>query len=128
MKLTRVLIKVSDYRRSFEFYKNTLGLKLSSSWQRKDSWGALFSAGNAVIEIIWYPSGKGLEECSYIPNKDKFEIDLEVNDVDIWYQRLVASAANVVDSPHEVPWGFRLFTVKDPDNIPIVLSQPIIKQ
>jgi catechol 2,3-dioxygenase-like lactoylglutathione lyase family enzyme len=125
MKLTRILIKVKDYRSSFEFYKNTLGLKLSSSWQRKDSWGALFSAGNAVIEIIWYPGGKGLEECNYIPDKDKFEIDLEVSDVDIWYRRLSASTVKVTDSPHDVPWGFRLFTIKDPDNIPIVLSQPI---
>jgi lactoylglutathione lyase len=125
MKLSRIMIKVRDYRRSFEFYKNILGLKLSSSWQRKDSWGALFSAGNAVIEIIWYPSGPGLEDCNYIPDRAKFEIDLEVNDVNIWYQRLKSAGVEVLDTPHDVPWGFHIFTVKDPDNTPIVLSQPI---
>ncbi len=127
MKLSRILIKVRDYRSSFEFYKTTLGLKLSSSWQRKDSWGAIFSAGNAVIEIIWFPSGTGLEECNYIPEHDKFVIELEVNDVDIWHRRLVSSAVKIIDSPHDTPWGFRLFTIKDPDNIPITLSQPMQK-
>lgn len=119
------MIKVKDYRQSFEFYKNVLGLKMSSSWQRKDSWGALFSAGGATIEIIWYPSGKGLDECNYIPRQNKFEIDLEVHDIDIWHRRLLEAGANIIDTPHNVPWGFRLFTVLDPDNIPIVISQPV---
>jgi catechol 2,3-dioxygenase-like lactoylglutathione lyase family enzyme len=119
------MIKVRDYRRSFEFYKNILGLKMSNSWQRKDSWGALFSAGTATIEIIWYPSGPGLDDCNYIAERDKMEIDLEVNDVDIWHQRLSSSGVMIVDAPHNVPRGFRQFTIKDPDNIPIVLSQPL---
>ena len=123
MKLSRVIIRVRDYRQSFEFYKNILGLKLTSSWQRKDSWGALFSAGTAAIEIIWIPSGQGLENCNYIPSHDKFEIDLEVNDINIWHQRLKSAGAMIVDEPHDTPWGMRLFRVKDPDNIPIVLSQ-----
>jgi predicted enzyme related to lactoylglutathione lyase len=125
MKLTRVMIKVKDYRKSFDFYSHVLGLKLSNSWQRKDSWGALFSVGAATIEIIWYPSGPGLDECNYVLEKDKMEIDLEVTDVDIWHRRLVSSGTPVVNAPHDVPWGFRQFTIKDPDNISIVLSQPI---
>jgi uncharacterized glyoxalase superfamily protein PhnB len=125
MKLTRVLIKVRDYRNSFEFYKNALGLKLSNSWQRKDSWGAIFSAGAAVIEIIWYPSGPGFDDCNYVIERAKIEIELEVSDVDIWHQRLVSSGATAVDTPHDVPWGLRQFTVKDPDNTPIILSQPL---
>jgi catechol 2,3-dioxygenase-like lactoylglutathione lyase family enzyme len=125
MKLSRVMIKVKDYRQSFEFYKNTLGLKMFNSWQRKDSWGALFSVGTATIEIIWYPTGPGLNDCNYILERDKLEIDLEVNDVDIQHRRLIAAGVTVVDAPHDVPWGFRQFTIKDPDNISIVLSQPL---
>ena len=125
MKLSRVVIKVKDYRRSFEFYKNILGLKLFNSWQRKDSWGAIFTAGNGMIEIIWYPSGDGLEQCNYSIEKEKFEIFLEVNDVDIQHRRLTAAGADVVDSPHDMPWGYRIFTIKDPDNIPLIFAQPL---
>jgi catechol 2,3-dioxygenase-like lactoylglutathione lyase family enzyme len=125
MKLSRVVIKVRDYRKSFEFYKDVLGLKLSSSWQRKDSWGALFSAGNAVVEILWLPSGVGLDECNYTIERNKIEVNLEVTDIDIWHRRLVAAGIAVDGPPRDVPWGFRLFTVKDPDNVPIVLAQPL---
>ena len=127
MKLTRVMIKVKDYRKSFEFYKNTLGLKMSQSWQRKDSWGALFSVGGPIIEIIWFPSGPGLDDCNYLMERDKLEVDLEVNDVDILHRRLMTSGITVVDSPHDVPWGFRQFAIKDPDGLRIVLSQPLAK-
>ncbi len=128
MKLTRVMIKVKDYRKSFDFYNHILGLKLANSWQRKDSWGALFSVGSGIIEIIWYPSATGLDDCNYTMERDKIEIDLEVTDVDIWHRRLAATGITVVNAPHDVPWGFRQFTVKDPDNMSIVLSQPIVKQ
>ncbi|HBC46981.1 MAG TPA: hypothetical protein DEO84_09445 [candidate division Zixibacteria bacterium] len=128
MKLTRVMIKVKDYRKSFDFYNHVLGLKMSNSWQRKDSWGALFSVGTATIEIIWYPSGQGLEECNYSIEKDKIEIDLEVNDVDIQYRRLSSSGMPIIKPPQDMPWGSRQFTIKDPDGTPIVLSQPIVKK
>lgn len=124
MKLTRVVIKTRDYRRSCDFYKSMLGLKMKSSWQRKDSWGAIFSAGNGDIEVIWYPSGEGLETCNYVPGKAKFDIFLETHDVDIIYRRLSDSGAEIVEQPHDAPWGYRLFTIKDPDNIPIVIAQP----
>jgi catechol 2,3-dioxygenase-like lactoylglutathione lyase family enzyme len=128
MKLTRVMIKVKDYRKSFDFYNHVLGLKMSNSWQRKDSWGALFSVGTATIEIIWYPSGPGFDDCNYTMEKDKLEIDLEVNDVDIQYRRLSTTGIPIINTPHDVPWGFRQFTIKDPDGMAIVLSQPIVKK
>jgi catechol 2,3-dioxygenase-like lactoylglutathione lyase family enzyme len=126
MKLTRVIIKAKDYRKSCDFYKNVLGLRLASSWQRKDSWGAIFSAGDGNIEIIWFPSGEGLEDCNYTPGREKFEIFLEVHDVDIIYQRL-KSSGGVIAPPRDEPWGYRLFTIKDPDNISIIISQLLIK-
>ncbi|OGC90370.1 MAG: hypothetical protein A2W25_02120 [candidate division Zixibacteria bacterium RBG_16_53_22] len=125
MKLTRVIIKAKDYRKSCDFYKNSLGLKMKSSWQRKDSWGAIFSAGAGDIEIIWYPSGEGLETCNYIPTAAKFDIFLEAHDVDIVYRRLSASGADIIDQPHDAPWGFRMFSLRDPDNIRIVIAQAL---
>jgi catechol 2,3-dioxygenase-like lactoylglutathione lyase family enzyme len=76
MKFARIVLKVKDYRSSFEFYHDILGLKLMNSWQREDSWGALFNAGPASVEIIWFPSGEGLEECNYSPERSKSVIFL----------------------------------------------------
>ena len=125
MKFSRVIIKVRDYRNSFEFYKNILGLKLTQSWQRKDSWGALFSAGNAEIEIIWYPSGEDLEDCNYIPERNKFEVFLETHDIDIVFRRLESAGLKISEKPHDTSWGFRIFGVRDPDNISIKVAQAL---
>lgn len=125
MKFSRVVIKVADYRKSFQFYHDILGLKMSSSWQRKDSWGALFSAGNVAIEIIWYPSGEGLEDCEFKMERRKISIDFEVNDVDILFKRLTDAGVEIVKEPYDAPWGFRLFVISDPDGIAISFLQPI---
>jgi len=125
MKLTRVVIKARDYRRSCDFYRDKLGLKMKSSWQRKDSWGAIFSAGGGEIEIIWYPSGEGLETCNYIPETGKFDIFLESHDIDIVFRRLNSSGADTLEPPHDTNWGYRVFSLKDPDNIKIVIAQAL---
>ncbi len=128
MKFSRVVIKVRDYRRSFKFYKDLLGLNLSTSWQRKDSWGALFSAGNAIIEIIWYPSGEGLDDCNYTMDRRKIDINFEVHDIDILYKRLEDAGADIVNAPRDEEWGYRAFTIKDPDGIPVTFLEPIRKR
>lgn len=125
MKFSRAVIKVADYRKSFEFYHDILGLKLSTSWQRKDSWGAIFSAGTGIVEIIWFPSGDGLEDCNYIIERKKISLDFDVNDIDILHTRLAESAVKVIDKPHDVPWGFRVFSVLDPDGVVISFLQPV---
>jgi catechol 2,3-dioxygenase-like lactoylglutathione lyase family enzyme len=125
VKFSRVVIKTKDYRRSFAFYKDTLGLRLSTSWQRKDSWGAVFSAGDATVEIIWYPSGEGFDDCNYPMERAKVDINFEVSDIDILHNRLADAGVKIVNEPHDVAWGFRLFTIKDPDDIRISFLQPM---
>ena len=125
MKFARVVLRVADYRKSFEFYHDILGLKLSTSWQRKDSWGALFSAGTGIVEIIWYPSGEKLEDCNYVMKRRKFSIDFEVNDIEILQKRLTDIGVEIIEDLQDVPWGFKLFSIADPDGIVITFLQPI---
>lgn len=125
MKLSRVVIRVADYRKSFQFYHDIIGLKLSSSWQRKDSWGAIFSAGAGLIEIIWFPSGDGLADCNYSLERRKISIDFEVNDIEILYKRLSDSGPEMVTQLQDAPWGFRLFSLADPDGVVVSFLQPL---
>lgn len=125
MKFSRIVIKVNDYRKSFEFYKDIVGLKLSSSWQRKDSWGAVFSVGSADLEIIWFPEGEGFDDCRFHLERMKVDLFFDAHDVDIMFKRLSDMKVEVVKEPYDAPWGYRLFTVKDPDGIPISFIQPV---
>jgi lactoylglutathione lyase len=125
MKFSRIVIKVNDYRRSFEFYKDILGLKLSSSWQRKDSWGAIFSAGGGDLEIIWFPGGEELEDCRYYLERKKVDICFEIHDIDILYKRLSDQGIEIIKEPFDAPWGYRIFSIKDPDGVPVLFMQPL---
>lgn len=124
MKAANFVIRVADYRKSFEFYHEIMGLKLSSSWQRKDSWGAIFSAGSMTMEIIWFPAGEGLEDCNYRIERTKISMDFDVSDLDILYKRLSDLGVTQSSEPHDVPWGFRIFSVMDPDGVMISFRQP----
>ena len=127
MKFAGVVIKVNDYRKSFGFYKDILGLKLSTSWQRKDSWGAIFSAGSGDVEIIWFPEGEGFEDCCHRMERKKVDINFETHDIDILFKRLSDLGVEIVNEPFDAPWGNRIFTIKDPDGIPISFMQPLGK-
>jgi len=48
-----------DFEKSVEFYRDTLGMKYISGWDREDGKGALLSAGGtAVVEIYGAANGK----------------------------------------------------------------------
>ena len=125
MKFSRVVLKVKDYRQSFEFYHDLLGLKMTTSWQREDSWGAIFSVGPSSVEIIWYPQGDGFDDCNYVLERQKIELFFDADDVDIMFQRLVDKGADVIKKPFNAAWGYRLFKIKDPDGIPVAFIEPV---
>lgn len=125
MKLDRIVIKVNDYSKSFKFYHDILGLKLQTSWQREDSWGALFFCGQAILEILWYPEGDQADECNYIPQFSKTDIFFTVSNVDTLYNSLKSYDEYEITSPQDFSWGYRVFTITDPDKVKIVFAQPI---
>jgi len=125
MKLERVGLRVADYRKSFAFYHDVLGLRLKNSWQRADSWGALFFCGEALLEIIWFPGGEKNLDCSFIPARSKTDIFLTVSSVEPIYQRLQKFGDLEVVAPSDQPWGYRTCSVYDPDRLRIVFAQPL---
>jgi catechol 2,3-dioxygenase-like lactoylglutathione lyase family enzyme len=125
MKLNRFVIKVADYRMSFNFYHDILSLHLQSSWQRSDSWGALFNCGDVILEIVWFPEGEGSLDCNYIPPHSKTELFFSVSNVNSIYQRLINNEGLDISPIEEMSWGFKIFSVYDPDHVKVVFAQPI---
>jgi catechol 2,3-dioxygenase-like lactoylglutathione lyase family enzyme len=125
VKLDRAIIKTANYQDSFAFYHDILGLKLKTSWQRKDSWGALFFCGDVLLEIIWYPDGEGEVANEYSREFSKIDLYLSVSNVDALHNRLSGYENLQVSNLENKPWGHRVFWVHDPDHVRIVFSQPI---
>ena len=125
MKFERIVIKVADYRNSFKFYHDTLSLHLKNSWQRKDSWGAIFQCGEIILEMIWFPKGENNLDCSYIPERTKTDLYFTVSNIESEYQKLSRIEGLDISPPEDTAEGYRIFSVYDPDRIKIVFAQPI---
>lgn len=110
-----------DFDQSVGFYRDTLGLTLTDSWDRPDGKGALIAipGTGAVIEIYGPPEGD-VYDGPHPSTAINLAIRLgSISEVDARYSQL--AAAGVVDSgpPKDHPWGHRSFVVRDPDGIQI---------
>lgn len=108
-----------DFERSVRFYRDLLGMRYLTGWDRADGKGALLSAGgNAVVEIYGAAGGESYRG----PAPAAINLALRVagrEEVDGWYQKLQAAGADIVENPADRHWGHRSFVVNDPDGIPI---------
>jgi catechol 2,3-dioxygenase-like lactoylglutathione lyase family enzyme len=108
-----------DFARSVSFYRDTLGMQLTSGWDRPDGKGALLAANqSSVIEI--YGAAEGQTYTGSQPAALNLALRLaQAAGVDDFYTRLVSCGVQVAGPPENRSWGHRSFIVFDPDGIPI---------
>jgi catechol 2,3-dioxygenase-like lactoylglutathione lyase family enzyme len=103
-RLTHVLLFVEDVKRSRDFYSAMLGLEPvveEEDYLRLTGLGVDLGLHRAH-ESGQY-GGPGIE------------LQVQVDDVDAWYQRLFALGARFTHEPEDMPWGARHAFLHDPD-------------
>lgn len=118
----RFAFHARDFERSVRFYEDVLGLTLlPGGWDRPDGKGALLTAGgNAVIEIYGAPDG--LPPHDFPPLAESgINLGFQVDDVDGYYERLVAAGVRVAEPPQTRAWGHYSFWFHDPDGVHIAI-------
>jgi catechol 2,3-dioxygenase-like lactoylglutathione lyase family enzyme len=117
----RTLIRVYDLERSLEFYRDKLGLKVLSSWDRPEGAGHIVEAGGSVIVLLGKTPGDASRGgWDFIMPVAKYELVLEVPSVQKAYDALKAKGVEPVGPPEPTSWGAIWFTVLDPDETPVV--------
>jgi uncharacterized glyoxalase superfamily protein PhnB len=95
-------LPVADVERAQQHYRDTLGFEIGWLYPSKEI-GAV-SRDNVVI--------------FFRKREAPFEPAIHwvfAEDVDVSYEELTSSGANIVDPLEKKPWGIRQFTVKDLD-------------
>jgi uncharacterized glyoxalase superfamily protein PhnB len=99
------------------FYRDQLGFTVIESWNETHSRGALMSpfpeAGHTSIEVIQ------MGEIA-MPNPDppvNTAVTMEVDDVQVWHDRLAAAGVTIARGIEDAEWGHRSFGVDDPDGM-----------
>jgi predicted enzyme related to lactoylglutathione lyase len=106
-KLGTVMIGVADVDRSAAFYGDVLGLEIErhgSEWAQAD-------AGGTVI---------GLHRSDNVQTAGAFALIFDVEDVGESFRAVTGRGAEVVEEPHEQPYG-EIATVRDPDGYSVQL-------
>ncbi len=120
---TRLLVDQDDFHACFDFYKNTLGFKVT--WGEGDNVYASFDTGatNIAINAYW-TVGDALGLPANPPKTDRAILIFEVEDVDAKFEELKARGVTFVSSPEDRPdWGIRTAHFRDPAGNLIEINQ-----
>ncbi|MFI1919025.1 VOC family protein [Nocardia sp. NPDC020380] len=110
---SRVILRPQDYRRTLEFYRDTLGLAIA----REYPGGTVFFAGQALIEV----AGHGRE--AEAPTGFAGALWLQVRNCSTASVELTLAGVPIDRAPQREPWGLVEMWIKDPDGVPIVLVE-----
>jgi predicted enzyme related to lactoylglutathione lyase len=111
---SRVLVRPTDFERSFRFYAENLGLHVYREWGRGSTRGVVFFLGGGFIEL----SGSSRTGAS-----ESVNLWLQVRDVNAVGEELEEAGVDIIELPTDKPWGLREMQVRDPDGLRIVIVE-----
>lgn len=97
-KIENITIRISDLKKSINFYEKILGLKKRDEW----STYATFNIGDMMLGLDPDPKGE-------------LDIFLTVANVDEEYKNLKEKGVQFITEPKDQYWGGRTAIFKDPD-------------
>ncbi|BBY87245.1 VOC family protein [Mycolicibacterium tokaiense] len=105
---SRVLFRPSDYRRSVEFYRDSIGLAIA----REYSGGTVFYAGQSLIELAGHgePTSGG-------------SLWLQVRDLYATQAELEGRGVPIARAARQEAWGLHEMHVSDPDGVTLIFVQ-----
>jgi catechol 2,3-dioxygenase-like lactoylglutathione lyase family enzyme len=114
----RCVLHAKDYEASLTFYRDRLGLKVVSAWDRgPGDRGTLFRAASGIIEVL---SLRGLPSpdaaADYIPPQG-VSVMIEIDDVVAFHSRCETMGLPIEEPLADQPWGHRRFVLTDPDGL-----------
>ncbi|GAA3318121.1 VOC family protein [Arthrobacter ramosus] len=112
---SRILLHPSELERSHRFYRDTLGLAIYREFGSREVPGLVFFLGNGFLEV----SGRSSTD----PQGSALAIWMQVRDVQLEHDRLLAAGVPVIRKPQQEPWGLVEMWIEDPDGVRIVLVE-----
>jgi predicted enzyme related to lactoylglutathione lyase len=110
----RVLLRPTDFERSFRFYAESLGLHVYREWSSGSTWGVVFFLGGGFLEL----SGSSRTGAS-----ESVGLWLQVRDVDAVGRELEEAGVDIIEPPTDKPWGLREMQIRDPDGLRMVIVE-----
>lgn len=120
----RVAITTSDYERMTKFYFEALGIPPAQTWENGQGRAVILDMGCATLEIFDETQAETIDQIEAgkrISGQVRFA--LQVPDLKVAIERLLAHGATLVHPPVVTPWGDSNVRFQDPDGMQITLFQ-----
>jgi predicted enzyme related to lactoylglutathione lyase len=105
---SRVILRVSDFARSRSFYEETIGLRTYRE----------YGTGGRVTGVVYFLGGGFLEITAGDPDESRAAVLwLQVPDLAVEAERLVAAGVPVRKRAERMPWGLLELWIEDPDGV-----------
>lgn len=106
---SRVLLRPADYRRSLEFYRDTLGLAIA----REYPGGTVFFAGQSLIELAGHGEPATFSGALWLQVRDVYRTEQDLRDRGVTISR----------EARQEPWGLHEMQILDPDGVILIFVQ-----
>ena len=114
MKLFATTLFVADLAKTKEFYSKVF--MKESVYEDPNS--VVFAFGESLINLLQENEAPGLIGPANVASQDsgsRFQMTIQVDDVDAESERLKALGVQLVNGPIDRPWGIRTILFADPD-------------
>jgi NAD(P)-dependent dehydrogenase (short-subunit alcohol dehydrogenase family) len=121
----RVALRVDDFARVAEFYRDGLGLATIKAWDDPEGRGLILAAGQATLEILDHADSDHTDqvEAGRIVS-GPVRLALRVEDVAATARALRDHGATVAGEPVVTSWGSPSQRLQAPDGMQLTLFQP----
>ena len=120
----RVALTASDYERLVKFYCEGLDIEPTAIWNNNGGQALILDMGKATLELFDETQAETIDQIEAgkrISGQIRFA--LQVPDLKVAMERLLAHGATLVHEPVLTPWGDYNVRLQDPDGMQITLFQ-----
>ena len=116
-------LTVNDLQKSLAWYRDVVGFTVDNQYEREGKvMGVALKAGDVRSLIGQDDGAKGWDRAK----GEGFSLMITtVQDVDELAARIQERGGTLESEPADMPWGARVFRVKDPDGFKIAISSPV---
>ena len=119
---------VNDLDKSITFYRDVLGFKVEQEWKENGKVrGVSFRAGKVTLMIGQDDWKKGRDRMKGQGFRMYFETATE-KEVDALAQGIAKRGGTLESLPENRPWGYRDFSMADPDGFKLTFGSPVKKR
>lgn len=112
-----IALATRRYAEVVDFYGAALGFPVVRSWDRPRGRGCVFDLGGLKLEILDALREQAPQQLG--DPGERVNVVVEVDDLDAMRSRLPIATPE----PCATSWGARLFSLRDPDGIPVWFLQ-----